>query len=122
MWDWAPEIVEEWITQVRRCYDRPGSSALFPSERTDRIDLSQLNRTFARYRTELGLAPGLDFHSLRRSYVTHLIETGFDALLCSSRSGTSTPRPPRSTPACRRTTGPRRCGTRWTRRSLDYPP
>ncbi len=42
VWDWAPEIVEEWITQVRGCYDRPRSSALFPSERADRVDLSQI--------------------------------------------------------------------------------
>lgn len=87
VWDWAPEIVEEWVTQVRGCYDRPSSSALFPSERSDRIDLSQLNRTFARYRTELGLSPGLDFHSLRRSYVTHLIEAGFDALFVQQQVG-----------------------------------
>jgi integrase/recombinase XerC len=87
VWDWAPEILEEWITQVRGCYDRPESPALFPSERADRVDLSQLNRTFARYRTELGLDPGLDFHSLRRSYVTHLIEAGFDALFVQQQVG-----------------------------------
>jgi len=42
---------------------------------------------FVRYRTELGLAPGLDFHSLRRSYVTHLIEAGFDALFVQQQVG-----------------------------------
>ena len=34
----------------------------------------------------LGLGPGLDFHSLRRSYVTHLIEAGWDPLFVQSFS------------------------------------
>ena len=39
------------------------------------------------YRTAIGLDPGLDFHSLRRSYVTHLIESGFDALFVQQQVG-----------------------------------
>ncbi len=36
---------------------------------------------FRRYRDELGQDKGLDMHSLRRSYITHLIEDGTDAAL-----------------------------------------
>jgi site-specific recombinase XerD len=86
VWDWAPEVVTEWINDYRPCYRRDGP-ALFPSERSERIDLSQINRTFATYRDTLGLDPALDFHSLRRSYVTHLIEAGFDALFVQQQVG-----------------------------------
>jgi hypothetical protein len=36
---------------------------------------------------DLNLSPGLDFHSLRRSYVTHLIEAGMDALFVQDQVG-----------------------------------
>ena len=38
-----------------------------------------MNTRFGAYRDALGLDAGLDFHSFRRSYVTHLIEDGLDA-------------------------------------------
>jgi site-specific recombinase XerD len=41
----------------------------------------------AAYRDALGLGPGLDFHSLRRSYVTHLIEAGWDPLFVQQQVG-----------------------------------
>ncbi|WP_433304157.1 hypothetical protein ACQP2F_14125 [Actinoplanes sp. CA-030573] len=54
--------------------------ALWPSERAPRVVLAQVNSRLSAYRDALGLDAGLDFHSLRRSYVTHLIETGWDPL------------------------------------------
>ncbi len=87
VWDWTAEVVEEWISDVRVLYPTADQPALFPSERSPRICLSQLNRTFAKYRTDIGLDPGLDFHSLRRSYVTHLIEAGLDALFVQQQVG-----------------------------------
>ena len=38
-------------------------------------------------REGLGLSEGIDFHSLRRSYVTHLIEDGYDALFVQQQVG-----------------------------------
>jgi site-specific recombinase XerD len=35
----------------------------------------------------VSLPAGLDFHSLRRSYVTHLIENGWDALFVQQQAG-----------------------------------
>lgn len=87
VWDWSTEVLEEWAADIRPRFPTAGTAALFPSERAARIGLSQINRTFAGYRRALGLDPGLDFHSLRRSYVTHLIESGFDALFVQQQVG-----------------------------------
>ncbi len=41
----------------------------------------------------------MDLHSLRRSYATHLIEDGWDPMFVQHQWATSTPAPPRFTPA-----------------------
>jgi len=64
-----------------------GSAALWPSERDGRIAVSTINKRFTDYRTALGLTGGLDFDSLRRSYVTHLIEGGWDPLFVQQQAG-----------------------------------
>lgn len=56
------------------------SRALWPSERGPRIGVQRLDSRFAAYRDAVGLDPALEFHSLRRSYITHLIEDGHDPL------------------------------------------
>ncbi|MGH3719816.1 MAG: tyrosine-type recombinase/integrase [Pseudonocardiaceae bacterium] len=48
---------------------------------------TRAHQSFAAYRDALGLDPGLDFHSLRRSYVTHLIEAGRDPLFVQFQCG-----------------------------------
>jgi integrase/recombinase XerC len=74
VWPWTVEVLQEWTDELRPLMPQAGTSpALWPSERGDRITVSALNRRLAQYRNELALGPGLDFHSLRRSYVTHLI-------------------------------------------------
>jgi hypothetical protein len=81
VWDWVPGILEQWIAEARPVMaEASRSSALWPSERGVRVGGNMLNKRFAAYRDALGLEPGLDFHSLRRSYVTHLIEDGWDPL------------------------------------------
>ena len=52
-----------------------------------RIGLSRIGSRFRDIRTEAGLADALTFHSLRRSYVTHLIEDGFDARFVQDQVG-----------------------------------
>ena len=39
------------------------------------------------YRDALGMDPALDFHSFRRSYVTHLIEDGWDPRFVQEQVG-----------------------------------
>lgn len=42
---------------------------------------------FTEVRKEASLDDGLDFHSLRRSYVTHPIEDGYDAFFVQQQVG-----------------------------------
>ncbi len=88
VWGWLPEIIEQWTTEVRPLLvATQNNPALWPSERAARVGLTQINNRFAAYRDALGLERGLDMHSLRRSYVTHLIEAGWDALFVQQQVG-----------------------------------
>jgi site-specific recombinase XerD len=87
VWDWSAEVLQEWVTQVRPRMTHAQSPALWPSEQSARITAAALNARFAAYRDALGLAPGLDFHSLRRSYVIHLIEAGWDPFFVQQQVG-----------------------------------
>jgi hypothetical protein len=80
VWDWAPEILAEWIGEIRSLLAIEGNPALWPLERAPRVGLAQINARLSAYRDALGPDAGLDFHSLRCSYVTHLIEAGWDPL------------------------------------------
>lgn len=85
VFDWAPEIVEDWLTTG---HPRSGATLdLFISERGTIVSESALLARFRRYCEDLALPSGLDFHSLRRSYVTHLIEAGMDALFVQQQVG-----------------------------------
>ena len=84
---WCAQVLEQYFTEVRPAFKVEGSAAAWPSERAARIDISYLNARFAAYRVALGLDAVLDFHSLRRSYVTHLIEDGFDARFVQEQVG-----------------------------------
>lgn len=85
VFDWTPEIVEDWLTHGQPHLD--AGLDLFPSERGALVAESTLIRRFRRYCTELQLSPGLDLHSLRRSYATHLIEDGWDPLFVQQQMG-----------------------------------
>jgi integrase/recombinase XerC len=87
VWPWVAEILEQWETEVRPLFPSAGAGAMWPSERGPRIGFSQMNTRFGAYRDALGLDAGLDFHSLRRSYVTHLIEDGWDARFVQEQVG-----------------------------------
>ncbi len=61
---------------------------LFPSERGGLIVESTLLRRLRRYLDELGIASdGLDLHSLRRSYATHLAEDGWHSRFVQDQMG-----------------------------------
>ncbi|GAA2565531.1 MULTISPECIES: tyrosine-type recombinase/integrase [Streptomyces] len=87
VFDWSVEILQRWNEEVRPLFPTAGSGALWPSERSARVGFSQMNTRFTAYRDALGLDDGLDFHSFRRSYVTHLIEQGMDARFVQEQVG-----------------------------------
>ncbi|MEV5239721.1 hypothetical protein AB0K89_11500 [Streptomyces cinnamoneus] len=76
MFGCPPDALDEWFTEVRPLLDTDGNPAAWPSERGVRIGCQRINSRSVTYRKALGLDDGLDYHSFRRSYVTHLIEDG----------------------------------------------
>jgi integrase len=78
VFDWIVDVITEWTESIRPAFDRDDSPALWPTERSD--------HRFASYRDALGL-DGLDFHSLRRSHITHLIEDGWDPFFVQQQAG-----------------------------------
>lgn len=65
------------------------SSGMWPSERADRITLGSLGDAFAEARDAVGLPRELGLHCLRHSYVTHLIEAGYDPTFAQTQVGHS---------------------------------
>lgn len=86
VFDWSPEVIAQWVERGLPRFTDPGLD-LFPSERGTLVSEVALSARFRRYRDELAMAPGLDIHSFRRSYVTHLIEAGFDPLFVQQQVG-----------------------------------
>lgn len=72
---WTPEILTDWLANGRGDID---GLDLFPSERGGLVTEPTLLRRLRRYCADLSLPAGLDLHSLRRSYATHLLEGGWD--------------------------------------------
>lgn len=84
---WAVECLEQWVEEIRPCGSGEDMAALWPTERRGRVTADALTKEFTDLRKGLGLSEGIDFHSLRRSYVTHLIEDGYDALFVQQQVG-----------------------------------
>lgn len=78
--DWAVPLLEDWLSPGRR--DRfpqaERGNALWPSERQWRVGLSTFGNSFTQLREAAGLPEGIGLHCLRHSYVTHLLEAGYD--------------------------------------------
>jgi site-specific recombinase XerD len=83
---WTAEVLAQWVEEVRPRFGYEGPAA-WPSERGPRVGVEHLNKQLAAYRDELGMDPALGFHSLRRSYVTHLIEDGWDPRFVQEQVG-----------------------------------
>lgn len=83
---WAAEAVAEWVEQIRPCYAGI-TNTLWPTERGRRVGVEGVNARFAAYRDALGLDTQLGPHCLRHSYVSHLLEDGFDHLFVQQQVG-----------------------------------
>ncbi|WP_241993099.1 tyrosine-type recombinase/integrase [Cryobacterium frigoriphilum] len=87
VWPRSVEALEQWFTEVRPLFGTDGNPAAWPSERAPRVSVALLDHRMAAYREAVGLDPVLDFQSLRRSYVTHLIEDGWDPRFVQEQVG-----------------------------------
>ena len=83
---WSVEVLEEWVRDVWPLCRRDGA-ALWPTETGERISETRFNAVFARVREHAGLPEGMGPHCLRHSYVTHLIEDGYDQLFVQQQVG-----------------------------------
>jgi integrase/recombinase XerD len=72
--DWVVEVLDYYLTEVRPCLTPSPHPALWVSERCGRLSLRCANDAFGAAREAAGLPETLDLHSLRHSYVTHLME------------------------------------------------
>ncbi|MGX1751376.1 tyrosine-type recombinase/integrase [Glutamicibacter protophormiae] len=75
--DWWVPGMRQWVEQGRDRFDPGELDAIWVTERRTRISGGYLDRRFAELRAEAGLPEELTLHSLRHSYVTHLIEHGY---------------------------------------------
>lgn len=85
--DWSAEVLQEWVESYWPRLVHPGARNLWPSERNPRVSEDRFNAAFARLGAQAGLPAGLSPHCLRHSYVTHLVEDGFDALFVQQQAG-----------------------------------
>jgi integrase/recombinase XerC len=85
--DWVVPVLEHWLGEVRPALGPGKHSALWVTERRGRVSTRSVNEAFATARDAAGLEPALDLHSLRHSYVTHLIEFGYPVKFVQDQVG-----------------------------------
>lgn len=84
---WSVEVLEEWVEGVWPRVRSGSACGLWPSERAPRVSEDRFNAAFAQAAADAGLDVGLGPHCLRHSYVTHLIEDGYDGLFVQQQVG-----------------------------------
>lgn len=89
--DWVVGLLEYWLSPDgrKRFPTADRSASLWPPERSGSTVLRNFDRSFQRVRKIAGLPEELSLHTLRHSYVTHLIEAGYDPLFIQQQVGHS---------------------------------
>lgn len=87
---WVAETLEHYLEEVRPAFStaRP-STALWLTERGTRISRRTANDAFCIARDLAGIDATLDLHSLRHSYVTHLVEFDYPERFIQEQVGHS---------------------------------
>lgn len=86
---WAAETLAQYLQEARPHYGCDRHPAVWLTERGGRISPRQIDVRFAQFRRLAGLPDDLSVHSLRHSYVSHLIEDGTDPLFVQQQVGHS---------------------------------
>lgn len=87
VWQWAADVIGDWIEYGLPRYGEPISD-VFPTGPGGLLSESHLLDKLRALIDELGFPPGLDLHSFRRSYATHLITAeGFDVTFVQLQLG-----------------------------------
>jgi DNA-binding Xre family transcriptional regulator len=84
---WVVDLLREWVEEIRPLLAPGHHPALWITERRGRVSVRHLNDAFAAAREEAELPVELDLHSLRHSYVTHLLEFGYPPLMVQQQVG-----------------------------------
>ncbi|MER8089483.1 tyrosine-type recombinase/integrase [Streptomyces sp. NPDC094048] len=87
--DWAVDVLDEWVTEVRPHFSPGRHPALWVTERVGRLSPRSINAAFVTARKDAGLDEDLDLHCLRHSYITHLTEFGYPARFVQEQVGHS---------------------------------
>ncbi|MGA2529240.1 MAG: tyrosine-type recombinase/integrase [Acidimicrobiales bacterium] len=85
--DWAIEGLDQYLRDVRPAFGVGAHPALWVTERCTRVTTGYVDTRFAQIRDEAGLPAELHLHCLRHSYVTHLIEFGYDERFVQEQVG-----------------------------------
>lgn len=86
---WAAGALEQYLRDVRPGYGCERHPAVWLTERGGRISPRQIDDRFAQFRQLADLPGDLSVHSLRHSYVSHLVEDGVDPLFVQQQVGHS---------------------------------
>lgn len=84
---WAAKAVAEWVEEIRPAYGTGAARMLWPTERAGRVSPAAIDARFAEYRDALGMEAALSPHCLRQSYISHLLEDGYDQLFVQQQVG-----------------------------------
>lgn len=84
---WAVEALEDYVANVRPRFGFPDHPGLWVTERGGRVRTREIQARFAAYRRALKFPEEHVPHSLRHSYVTHLIESGADPMFVQQQAG-----------------------------------
>jgi site-specific recombinase XerD len=85
--DWIIDVLDQWVTDIRPMFSPGSHPALFVTERAGRMSVRGINNAFSVASEAAGLPLELDLHSLRHSYVTHLVEFDYPEKFVSVQVG-----------------------------------
>lgn len=86
---WVTDTLGHYLEEVRPALSSQSSPALWVTERGTRLSARAANEAFCTARDAAGLDSSLDLHSLRHSYVTHLVEFDYPERFIQEQVGHS---------------------------------